>query len=282
MPDWVRAQVAAAEAMEKRWPRTSSNPSISHPLESTTSDSRYPVFSEAKTNLQSASLRDAFGIQHPQYIINAKQSTPSASIGLSPSTGWYSNGISSMEIMASNANVGHDFPGTDLSGSSPLRFYPRSHVQSFVSTSAREGGSWKLTGNSSVSSFASASSLVEPASLGLFSDWGSLGSSSSVGSAGAVSQRDYSSIDWSLDLEQLRPSVKGDWQLSDAWSTMIMGRKARSRSVVNEIYIPGLQDSSGLMAKPSASAASREWTTPFTGKDLFGVSRRQFVASPSL
>ena len=146
MPDWVRAQVAAAEATEKRWPRTSSNPSMSQPLGSTTSDSRCPVFSsEAKTDVQSGSLRDAFVIQHPQSIINAKQSSPNTSIGVSLSTGWYSNAISSMEMMASNANVGQDFPGTGLSGSSPPRFYPRSsHIRSFVSspldaTSAREG-----------------------------------------------------------------------------------------------------------------------------------------------
>lgn len=288
LPSWVRAQVAAAATIEKGWPSTSSGPSVSNPLRPTlqfpmasaTSDSQHPIFnSEVKANIQAGSQRENFAMQRLPSMVNTKQSSTSTSIGVSPSTGWYLNGITNMEMMASNANVGHSLQNTGLSGSSPPQFYSRSHTQSFVSSpldsiSARQSG-WNLTGNSVVSPFMSAS-LAAPASLGLFSGWGSLGSTNSVdwSSDSSFSQRDYSSIDWSLDLTQLRPSV------SDTWSTMMMGEKARARSVMNGVFIPGLQDSSSLVAKASASAASREWTTPFAGKDLFGVPRRQFVAYP--
>lgn len=119
-------------------------------------------------------------------------------------------------------------------------------------------------------------SLAAPASLGLFSGWSSVGSANFLdwSSDGSLSHCDYSSIDWSLNLTRLRPSVP------DTWSTTMMGDKARARSMRNGVYISELQDSSNLIAKASASAASREWTTPFAGEDLFGAPRRQFVASP--
>lgn len=288
LPNWVRAQVAAAAAIEKGWPSTSSSPSVSNPLRSTlqfpmplaTSDSQHLIINnEVKANIQAGSLREKnFAMQCLPSMVNTKRSSTSTSISVGRATGWYTNGISNMELMASSANdVGCNLQNTGLSGFSPPQFYPRSHSQSFISNSldsasARQSGSWNLTGNSLVSPFTSAS-LAAPASLGLFSGWGSLGSTNSVdwSSDGSFPQRDYRSIDWSLDLTQLRPSV------SDTWPTMMMGEKARARSVM---YFPGLQDSSSLVAKASSSAASREWTTPFAGKDLFGVPRRQFVASP--
>lgn len=287
MPDWVRAQVAAAAAIEKRWSDASSNPPISRPLgsafqcpvPSATSDSRYVVFNgEVKMNMQSGSQGDPFVLHRPQSMINFKQSSSSPNLCVSASTGWYPNGISNAETLPSDVTVGHvSYSPGGLSGVSAPQAYPRSHVKSFVPHPPEF-----MSANSSVSSFASASSLAAPASLGLFSGWGPLRSSNSVGwsSVDSSSQRDYSSIDWSLDLAQLRLPVKVDGQLSDARSAMMMARNARERLVANGVYISGLHDSGSFVTGPSASSASQEWTTPFEGKDLFGIPRRQFVASP--
>ena len=92
--------------------------------------------------------------------------------------------------------------------------------------------------SSSWSSTGTTSSLAVPSSLGLFTGWGSSGSSASSSpvdwSTGGSTPCDYTSIDWSLDLALLRPSVKND-RLSDTWSTMfVSGKVANPPRAVNE------------------------------------------------
>ncbi|XP_026666044.2 uncharacterized protein LOC103721664 [Phoenix dactylifera] len=286
-PDWGRQQVAAP--LEKRWPSTSSSPSVSYSLASplqaavppSKPEARYAMAgNELKANLQAGTLREpVIVMQRPQ----SKQSLPSTSLAISAlppaSTGWYSNGMLGMEMKVASGGLGHSLPPLGLNGSSPQQFVPQNHFQTFVSRPMDSGatgwgGSWSPTGTSS--------SLAVPSSLGLFTGWGSSGSSASSPvdwSTGGSTPRDYTSIDWSLDLALLRPSVKSD-RLSDTWSPMFMGGKI-ARPVVNGggVYIAGLQD--GSLASESSSAGSHEWTSPFAGKDLFRVPR-QYVTSPSL
>jgi hypothetical protein len=54
----------------------------------------------------------------------------------------------------------------------------------------------------------------------------------------------------------------------------------RSAPSGNGIPVPGLQDG-GVANSETSTPGSVEWTSPFEGNDLFGLSR-QFVSSPSL
>ena len=107
-----------------------------------------------------------------------------------------------------------------------------------------------------------------------------------------MNQLDYTNIDWSLDRSSpLSTNSSGLWQglafmnnptpMYDS-STPGMGVKPTMSTALpngNMISNALLQD--GGMASAEASAASsREWTSPFEGKDLFSLPR-QFVSSPS-
>ncbi|XP_008795131.1 uncharacterized protein LOC103710964 [Phoenix dactylifera] len=279
--------------LEKRWLSTSSAPSVSYsasPLQAAVSPNKPEAHyvmagNEVKANLQAGTLREPVIVMQRPISINAKQSVQSTSLGFSSSppasTGWYSNGMSGMEVMkVANGGLAHSLSSLGLNGSSPQQFVPQNHFQTSVSSPMESGamgwgGSWNSSGTSS-------SSLAVPSSLGLFTGWGSSGSSASSPvdwSTGGSTPRDYTSIDWSLDLALLRPSVKSD-RLSDTWSTMSMGGKV-ARPVVNDsgVYIAGLQYGS-LASDSTSSAGSHEWTSPFAGKDLLRVPR-QFVTSPS-
>lgn len=121
------------------------------------------------------------------------------------------------------------------------------------------------------------SSLAVPSSLGLFKkampsstvDWGSSSRKNNM------SYCDYTSVDWSLDSTPLglpASSLKGE------------------RLYDNALHVSYLKNSrygenGGLMAEngaegQTAGAGASEWTSPFTEKDLFRVSR-MFATSPS-
>ncbi|KAG1327752.1 Ubiquitin-associated domain/translation elongation factor EF-Ts [Cocos nucifera] len=287
-----RRQQPKPAPLEKRWSSTSSAPSVSFsasPLQAAVSsnkpEARYVMAgNEVKANIQAGTLREPVIVMQRPQSVNAKQSITSTSLGISASqpasTGWHSNGVPGMEVMkVADGGLAHSLSSLGLNGSYPQQFVPQTHFQTFVSSPMESGamgwaGSWNSIGTSS-------SSLAVPSSLGLFTGWGSSGSSASSPvdwSTGGSTARDYASIDWTLDLALLRPSVKTD-RLSDTWSTMSMGGKV-ARPVVNDCGVYGSQYGS-LASDPTSSSGSHEWTSPFAGKDLFRVPR-QFVTSPSL
>ncbi|RZS20099.1 hypothetical protein BHM03_00052574 [Ensete ventricosum] len=281
-PDWGRTQVAAP--VEKKWSNFSPTPSISYSLSSLQVASApttrsVMATSEPRANMPSIRLREPVTVMQRPQSVNAKHNltstSPSISVSPPASTGWYSNGISSMEMMVANGGLGHVPHYLGLNGSSAQQFVPQSHFQ----TSSFDG-SWNAAGSSSSSS----SSLVVPPSLGIFTGWGSPGSSFSSPadwSSGGSMPCDYTSIDWSLDTTLLRPSMKSN-RLSATWSTMFMGGRAArpGMDTTGGIYIPGMQDD-GISTDSSYLSGSLEWSSPFAGRDLFSVPRR-FVTNSSL
>ncbi|XP_065050432.1 uncharacterized protein LOC135680461 isoform X1 [Musa acuminata AAA Group] len=283
-PDWGRTQVAAP--VEKKWSNFSPTPSISYSLSSlqvAASPTTRSVMatSESRANMPSIKLREPVSVMQRPQSVNAKHNvtstSPSISVSPPASTGWYSNGISSMEMMVANGGLGHGPHYLGLNGSSAQQLVPQSHFQ----TSSGFDGSWNAAGSSSSSS----SSLVVPPSLGIFTGWGSSGSSFSSPadwSSGGSTPCDYTSIDWSLDTTLMRPSTKSD-RLSATWSTMFMGGRAArpGMDATGGIYVPGMHDD-GLSTDSSYLSGSLEWSSPFAGRDLFSVPRRFVTNSSSL
>lgn len=162
--------------------------------------------------------------------------------------------------------------------------------------SNRGNGLWSRMGNSPT---------LAASSLGLFSGLGSTGMSGSSSSGvdwstgGSMLQLDYTNIDWSLDRNM--PSVRpgGLWMglssymknnnsnkshLYDSNSnsnTSAMGLGLGAGGGGGMRLAPSdengsTQDNGG--AETSSGAGSREWTSPFEGKDLFSIPR-EFVSS---
>ncbi|KAM0954050.1 putative UBA-like superfamily, Ubiquitin-associated domain-containing protein [Dioscorea sansibarensis] len=294
-PDWARSQVAAT--LEKRWPSTSASPSVSYSLASPLQVAVPPVKSEArfamlgnevKTTVQTGTLREPVIVMQRPQSMNGKQGLPLGGIGMNggsipASTGWHPNDSPGLEMMANGAVAGqHSLPKLSANGTSGQPYYPQSGFQPFILNPVESGGTGRVgarsaTGTSSSTS-ASSTSLTIPSSLGLFTGWGSSGSSGSSSpvdwsTGSSVLRFDYTSIDWSLDpieLKTERPS---------SMRSPSVGIKP-SRPSLNFV---GLQDANGFLVDPSATVGvgSHEWTSPFAGKDLFRVPR-QFVTSPSL
>ncbi|KAH0465569.1 hypothetical protein IEQ34_005672 [Dendrobium chrysotoxum] len=294
--DWSRVQPTA---IDKRWLAMSSAPSVSYPSlaspvqisgPSLKSESQFvaTMGHEAQTGLQAGALKE------PSFIVmrRPKQQNLSSSIDLSVSppaaSGWYPSGSPALDILtAANGGVGHNLSSMGSTGSSLQQFYPQNNFHPMLSGPADlpaatgwSNQSWNASGTTS-------SSLEIPSSLGLFTSWGSSGSSASSSqndwnTSGLTAHRDYTSIDWSLDLSSRSP-LRNDMQ-SDSWSTMFMGGNATARPHMNVgggIYLPGLQEGSGLLADSSGPSNSHEWSNPFEGSDLFRVTR-QYVTSPTL
>ncbi|URE37237.1 UBA TS-N domain containing protein [Musa troglodytarum] len=282
-PDWGRTQAAAP--VEKKWSNFSPAPSISYAL-SSLQVAAAPTSEPRGANMPSIKLREPVIVMQRPQSVNARHNLtstgPSMSVSPPASTGWYSNGISSMEMMVANGGLGHVPHYLGLNGSSAQQFVPQSHFQ----TSASFDGSWNAAGSSSSSS----SLVVVPPSPGIFTGWGSSGSSVSSPadwSAGGSAPRDYTSIDWSLDTTLLRPSITKSDRLSATWSTMFMGGRAArpgtDAAATGGVYVPsGMMHDDGLSTDPSSySSGSLEWSSPFAGRDMFSVPRR-FVTNSSL
>ncbi|KAJ8505857.1 hypothetical protein OPV22_006743 [Ensete ventricosum] len=261
-PDWGKPQVVAP--VEKRWSSASST-SISYSLPSSLQvavppTTRYVIpTNEPKANLPSIALREPVTVMQRPQSVTAKQNPASTSLSISASppasAGFYSNGMSSMDMMkVANGGLGRSLPYLGLDGSSAQQFAPRNHFQT------------------------SASSVVESFPTGGSGSWNSAVDWSSGGSTPC----DYTSIDWSLDSTLLRPSMRSD-HLSATWSTMFMGGKV-TRPVTNTsggVCIAGLQDGGSLATDSSLySSGSHDWSSPFAGKDLFSVPRQFVTNSP--
>ncbi|RVW76023.1 hypothetical protein CK203_055307 [Vitis vinifera] len=260
-------------------------------------ETRYvAVGSEPKT-LQPGSLREPVIVMQRPQSINSKQVLASISSSPGAAAGWYPNNV---EVMKSNGLLSNIITARSLSPNnlSANQLYHHHHHQAqLVSSSSPVVPPGAIQGNDSWSRMSTSPNLSAASSLGLFSWLGSnnlAGSSSSVdwSSGGSMNQLDYTNIDWSLDRSSpLSTNSSGLWQglafmnnptpMYDS-STPGMGVKPTMSTALpngNMISNALLQD--GGMASAEASAASsREWTSPFEGKDLFSLPR-QFVSSPS-
>ncbi|KAF9599358.1 hypothetical protein IFM89_036815 [Coptis chinensis] len=277
--EWIRPQVAAP--VEKRWPNGGSSASVSYSLASPLQaappaakpEARYVVVGSEAKNLPTGSVREpVIMMQRPQSI-NTKQNHP---------------------VTSMNAT-----PAVTAGCLSAQQFYLPSNHQPYVSSPLDTPASgWGNSHGTTGSSSSSTSSLTVPASLGLFSGWGSAGASGSSSpvdwnTGGSMPQCDYASIDWTLD-STLPSRSNGLWlglasfvknsRMYDSWSpsTSADSKPTMRPASSNGIPIPGRQE--GVAAETSSASTSEgqsEWTSPFAGKDLFSVPR-QFVTSPSL
>ncbi|KAH8512617.1 hypothetical protein Peur_056608 [Populus x canadensis] len=230
--------------------------------------------------------------------MNAKQNTvPYASATPSVTAGWYSNNVPGVEHVRSNVKLlsNQSTGSLGLVNQSSQQFYhPVSYKQNpfpysgpVNNTSNGLGGtrSPSLTVPSQLQgsygkTTASLPSLAAPSSLGLFTGWGSAGTlgSSHVdwNTGGLMSEFDYTSIDWTLDSNILSSKSNGLWL---GLSSLLRNTSSTRTSSTNSSFLSGLRDS-GVAKETSSSAGSREWTSPFAGKDIFSLPR-QFVTSPS-
>ncbi|XP_061982364.1 uncharacterized protein LOC133702141 [Populus nigra] len=230
--------------------------------------------------------------------MNAKQNTvPYASATPSVTAGWYSNNVPGVEHMRSNVKLlsNQSTGSLGLVNQSSQQFYhpvsykqnpfPYSGPVNYTSNGLGGTRSPSLTVPSQLQgsygkTTASLPSLAAPSSLGLFTGWGSAGTlgSSHVdwNTGGLMSEFDYTSIDWTLDSNMLSSKSNGLWL---GLSSLLRNTSSTRTSSTNSSFLSGLRDS-GVAKETSSSARSREWTSPFAGKDIFSLPR-QFVTSPS-
>uniref|UniRef100_A0A803KMI3 UBA domain-containing protein n=1 Tax=Chenopodium quinoa TaxID=63459 RepID=A0A803KMI3_CHEQI len=277
--DWPRPQQIATPA-EKRWPvGAGSNPSVSYSLAPPLQVSPPPAKAEARyttvgneyRNLQPGSIREPVVMMQRPQSVNVKPA-PATSISSSPpgtAASWYPT---NSEILKPNGLLPH------IPSSSPMD----------NPGSTRSNASWTRIGGSPT--------LAAASSLGLFSGVGSTcssGSNSPVdwNASGTMPSCDYTNIDWSLDRSFAPSKQNGLWNglgsfsrsgahMYDSGASAMSMTMRPSSSNGNGVPIVGLQDGGAGMAD-SSTASSREWTSPFEGKDLFSLPR-QFVSSPSL
>lgn len=280
--EWAKAQ-GVSMPVDKRWPSMSASPPVSYslasPLQVSTppakGETRYVVLGSEPKNMPAGSVREpVIMMQRPQ-TVSMKQN-PATSLNVTPTTaGWYPSSVSNAEVIKANGGVGH-IPITNLT-SSNLNTQQILHQQQFHQTftsssvepaAAGLGSSWSQSGmNSSVS-------LSVPSSLGLFTGWGSTGTSGSSSpvdwsTGGSMPQCDYNNIDWSLEATSSRQS--------DLW--MGLTSCVKTGRIFDECSVSTAAVSKGVVPDASSSG-SHEWTSPFEGRDLFTLPR-QFVTSPS-
>ncbi|MED6161757.1 hypothetical protein PIB30_063796 [Stylosanthes scabra] len=311
--EWAKPQQATVLA-DKRWPGAGSNPSVSYSLAPPLQASPPPSKTEARymavggdyKNLQTGSVREPVIVMQRSQTVNAKQ-VPATSMSSSPpgmAASWYPT--NSVEALRSNGFISHPPTSRSLSPNflnsnqmyHQLQYQPQP-PQQFVAGSSnsvdpqvinRGNNMWTRTGPSS--------SLPVASSLGLFSGLGSAatsGASSPVDwSTGGSMQFDYTNIDWSLDKGSTSPRTQSLWlglspfsksSASHRYDSNASGVVAQQvmRSMPSNgsiVPIPGFQEG-GVASGESSAAGSREWSSPFEGKDLFSLPR-QFVSSPSL
>ncbi|KAK2431385.1 Ubiquitin-associated/translation elongation factor EF1B protein [Trifolium repens] len=310
--EWVKPQQATIPS-DKRWPGAGSNPSVSYSLASPLQVPPPPAKTEARyvsvgdyKNLQLGAAKEPIIVMQRPQTANAKQ-VPATSISSSPpgmSANWYPT--NSVEAMRSNVFL-PQAPSTRI----PSPNYPSSNQlyhqlqyqtqQQFVAGSSNSVDPQATNrGNSNWNRAGASPTLAAASSLGLFPSKGSAatsGASSPVDwSTGGSMQFDYTSIDWSLDRGLsssppvsnalslgLSPFTKIRAQTYD--SNNASGGVTQQQTMIslssNGSTVPmhGLQDGGAASAETSA-AGSREWSSPFEGKDLFSLPR-QFVSSPS-
>ncbi|KAK7333780.1 hypothetical protein VNO80_30557 [Phaseolus coccineus] len=306
--DWAKSQQASIPA-DKRWPSAGSNPSVSYSLASPLQVSATPAKTEASymavggdyKNLQPGPARESVIVMQRPQTVNTKQ-IPAASLSSSPpgiAASWYP--ANSVEVMRSNGFMSHPPSSKSLSsnyfssnpmyhqlqGQSPQQFVAGNSSSVDLQPTNRGNSPWNRT-------MAVSPTLAAASSLGLFSGLGSAATSGSTSpvdwSTGGSMQFDYTNIDWSLDrglspprsnalLLGLSPFTKSSALYSSNASGVVPQPAIRSLPSNGSIVpLPGLQDGGVSSAETSGS---REWSSPFEGKDLFSLPR-QFVSSPSL
>ncbi|KAL6527862.1 hypothetical protein OROMI_029673 [Orobanche minor] len=282
--DWTKPQQIANSSTS--FPMVSLAP----PPPAKTEPPKYVAIGNELRNLQLGSVKEpVVMMQRHQSITTPKQAHPSTSLSRSPprSMGWY---VNSAETVKPNGPVPSFSVSRSLSspngvGSNPMhnQFHYQSQQQ-YVSSS----GSLQNRGGPPPA-------LSAASSLGLFSGVGTNGSSGPVDwkMGGSILQCDYANVDWSLDrgLLPLRPN--GLWagganysmqnnaggydsfgygvKSSGMWPVVLSNR--------NGAMVQGLNN--GVGSIQSGSDGSREWSSPFEERDIFGLPR-QYVPSPSL
>lgn len=315
--DWGKPQQIVMPA-EKRWPNGGLNPSASYslasPLQVSTppakTEPRYVAIGNEFKNLQPGTVREPVKMMQRPQPLNTKQ-VPTTSMSSSPpgtAASWYpTNGV---EVMKPNGFL-QQIPSTrspspnNLSSNQMYHQLQYKQQQQYIPSSnpgdspgtTRGNGLWSRTGASPT--------LAAASSLGLFSGLGSTGSSGASSpvdwsTGGSMSHLDYSSIDWTLDRGLSSAGPNGLWlgmpsftrnnthiydsntsHIYDSNTSGISAQPAmRSVPITNGVSIAGLQDS-GVVTSDTSASGSREWSSPFEGKDIFSLSRR-FVSSPSL
>lgn len=299
---------------EKRWAATESSPSASlnlaPPMQvaplSAKVEARLGVVGNEGRILQPGAVREPVVVMQRPQTINAKQNHVS-SVSASPAgtVPWYVSSVPAVENIRSNGKImqNQTIGGLGRENQSSEQFYHQAApykefpfmFRQVDPTSSGLGSSWSTRGAASSPSHmvpseprgswstmgGSSHSLTAPSSLGLFPAQGSagtFGSSSHVdwNTGGLMPDCDYTSINWAVNYPADSKSSSGLLLgLSSLWrnhSGMRLGNP-------NGKFISGLQDG-GVATESSSSAGSREWTSPFAGKDIFSVPR-QFVISPS-
>ncbi|KAL2941388.1 Plectin [Bienertia sinuspersici] len=286
---------------------------VSPPLSK--ADLRYATVGNEYKNLQPGSVREPVVMMQRPQSVNVKPA-PATSISSSPPgnvAGWYPT---SSEILKPNGLLPH-IPSTRSLSPNNLTsnqfYHPTQYQQQqqhqhqhqnqhqhqpYMPGSSPMDNPGTARGTSSWSRMGGSPTLAAASSLGLFSGLGSncsSGSNSPVdwNTSGSMPSCDYTNIDWSLDRSFLPSKQNGLWvglgpysrssgahMYDSGASAMGIPMRPSSSSIGNGVPIVGLQDGGAGMADTSG-AGSREWTSPFEGKDLFSLPR-QFVSSPSL
>ncbi|RDX79533.1 hypothetical protein CR513_40034, partial [Mucuna pruriens] len=305
--EWAKPQQVAIPD-DKRWPSAGSNPSVSYSLASPLQVSPTPAKAEASfmavggdyKNLPPGAAREPVIVMQRPQTVNAKQ-IPAASMSSSPpgaAASWYP--ANSVEVMRSNGFMSHPPSTRSLSSNyfSSNKLYHQLQCQPPQHFVAGNSSSVDLQaanrGNSLWNRMAASPQLAAASSLGLFSGLGSAATSGTTSpvdwSTGGSMQFDYTNIDWSLDrglspprsnalLLGLSPFTKSSAMYGSNASGLAAQPAVRSLPSNGSIVpLPGLQDGGVSSAETSGS---REWSSPFEGKDLFSLPR-QFVSSPSL
>ncbi|XP_057429943.1 uncharacterized protein LOC130723038 [Lotus japonicus] len=306
--EWAKPQQAAVTA-DRRWPGAGSNPSVSYSLASPLQVSPTPAKTEASymaggadyNHIQPVSTREPVIVMQRPQTVNAKK-VPTAGLSSSPSDAagsWYptNNG----EVMRPNGFMPPHNPSTRSLNSNygssnqmyhQLQYQPQ---QQFVAGSgnavdlqATNQNMWNRTGASPT--------LAAASSLGLFSGPGSAATSGAASpvdwSTGGSIKFDYTNIDWSLDRGSspprsnalwrgLSPFIKSNAQINGSNASGMAAQPSIRSLPSNGSMGPlhGLQD--GGASSSAEMSGSREWSSPFEGKDIFTLPR-QFVSSPSL
>ncbi|XP_028778688.1 uncharacterized protein LOC114737066 [Neltuma alba] len=308
--EWAKPQQPIIAA-DKRWPSAGSNLSVSYSSASPLQVSPTPAKTEGRymavggdlKNLQPGAAREPVVVMQRPQTANAKH-VPATSMSSSPpgiAASWYPT--NSAEVMRSNGFLPRPPSTRSLSPNylSSNQMYHQLQYQpqhQFVTASSHSVDPQVTSRGNSLCYRASTSPTLAAASLGLFSGSGSAatsGASSPVDwSTGGSMHFDYTSIDWSLDRGVSSPRSNALWlglspftknghsHIYDS-NTSGMVTQPSMRSVASNgslVPMPGLQDG-GVASAESSSAGSREWSSPFEGKDLFSLPR-QFVSSPSL
>ncbi|KAJ6414513.1 hypothetical protein OIU84_003503 [Salix udensis] len=289
---------------DKRWGATGSSPAFSSSMgpsmqvapPSTKVDVQHGFTGNEGNNVQQIVREPVILMQRPcPQSMNAKQNTvPNASATPSVTAGWYSNNVPGAQHMRSNVKLLSNQSTGSLglvNQSSQQSHHPVSYKENpFLYNGPVDYTSNGLGGTRSPSltvpsqlqgsydkTTASLPPLAAPSSLGLFTGAGTLGSShAGWNTGGLVSEFDYTSIDWTLDSNMLSSKSNGLWL---GLSSLLRNTSSTRTSSTNSSFLSGLRDS-GVAKETSSSAGSREWTSPFAGKDIFSLPR-QFVTSPS-